>query len=393
MPNLSQTMHPDADRLVLQDMYKTSTQVHHDRTKPFVTSSPQAIVFRDAQQRGKVKTGVSSFQHTKDLSTPNPNCLVEDLRITASVIPQSFKHIPSGMQTETMQQFQPVLHKQAEGSKMREGHDRNFGPPVCQRERTGHLKTPGVDRGAYSTESKSQFVRHDTSYYADLDRCTVPQIFTYEKNNVNGVASMKPQYNKPVSTLNNVPQKEARTVIFVLGGPGSGKGTQCAKLVSRYGCVHYSSGDLLREESKKDTEQGRMISSFLKEGKLVPGDVTLSLLKNAIMEYPRQDAIFLIDGFPREMTQATEFEDRICKCQFVLFFDCPEDILEARLLERGKTSGRSDDNLESIKKRFKTFISQSMPVVNYFKQTGRVRTIDSSQDADSVFADVCNLFE
>jgi len=111
------------------------------------------------------------------------------------------------------------------------------------------------------------------------------------------------------------------------------------------------------------------------------------------MEYPKQDAIFLIDGFPREMIQATDFENYICRCKFVLFFDCPEDILEARLLERGKTSGRSDDNLESIKKRFKTYISQTVPVVNHFKKTGRVKTIDSSKNPDVVFADVCRLFE
>jgi len=150
---------------------------------------------------------------------------------------------------------------------------------------------------------------------------------------------------------------------------------------------------LLRAETQKDTEEGKMISSFIKEGKIVPGEVTIALLKKAILNHHDPDTVFLIDGFPREMKQAVDFERQICLCQFVLFFDCPEEILEARLLERGKTSGRSDDNLESIKKRFQTYINQTMPVVQYFRAFDRVRTIDSSKSVDLVFEEVCKLFD
>ena len=80
---------------------------------------------------------------------------------------------------------------------------------------------------------------------------------------------------------------------------------------------------------------------------------------------------FLVDGFPRQLDQAQYFEDHIAKCKFVLFFDCPESALEQRLLKRGETSGRADDNIETIKKRFKTFIEASMPVVNWFDKMGR----------------------
>nr|CAG4712467.1 unnamed protein product [Naegleria fowleri] len=180
--------------------------------------------------------------------------------------------------------------------------------------------------------------------------------------------------------------KNWRKVVFVLG-------TQCAKLVEKYKFVHLSTGDLLRAESKKDTEQGRMIDSYMKEGKLVPGQVTIHLLKQAILGHEDKNTTFLVDGFPREMQQAFDFEQFICKGMFVLFFECPEDVLEKRLLERGKTSGRSDDNIESIKKRFKTFLSQSLPVVDYFKKTDRVRTIDSTGTPEEVFAQVCKLFD
>ncbi|EFC39103.1 pyruvate phosphate dikinase [Naegleria gruberi] len=202
-------------------------------------------------------------------------------------------------------------------------------------------------------------------------------------------------YRIPIARLSAAQEsvKNWRNVICVNGGPGSGKGTQCAKLVEKYGFIHYSTGDLLRAEAAKDTEQGRMISSYIKEGKIVPGAVTLGLLRNAILNHPKKDATFLIDGFPREMQQAVDFEAHVCKFKFVLFFDCPEEILEQRLLERGKTSGRSDDNAESIKKRFKTYSDQTMPVIGYFKKTDRVKTIDSSKTQEEVFAEVCKLFD
>ncbi|KAL9652496.1 hypothetical protein ABK040_000068 [Willaertia magna] len=207
--------------------------------------------------------------------------------------------------------------------------------------------------------------------------------------------------NKPVDPVQFLidelqrrdPKNQSRKVVFVLGGPGSGKGTQCARLVEKYNFAHYSAGDLLRAECQKDTEQGRLISGLIKEGKIVPGHITIDLLKNAIYEHPNPETVFLIDGFPREMRQAVDFERQICPCQFVLFFDCPEEILEGRLLERGKTSGRTDDNIESIKKRFNTYINQTMPVIQYFSAFEKVRTINSAKSVDLVFEEVCKLFD
>jgi adenylate kinase family enzyme len=99
-------------------------------------------------------------------------------------------------------------------------------------------------------------------------------------------------------------------------------------------------------------------------------EITVSLVKEA-MEKAGDAEGFLIDGFPRQIDQAKYFEDNIHQCKFVLFFDCPENILEQRLLKRGETSGRADDNLATIKKRFKTFIEASMPVIDYFEKMGK----------------------
>ncbi|KAF3940165.1 hypothetical protein ABW19_dt0202395 [Dactylella cylindrospora] len=176
-------------------------------------------------------------------------------------------------------------------------------------------------------------------------------------------------------------------VIFVLGGPGVGKGTQCAKLVNDYGFVHLSAGDLLREEqSRSGTQYGELIKSYIKDGLIVPMEVTIALLENAMKaKMDEKKSKFLIDGFPRQMDQALKFEEVIVPSSFTLFFDCDEDTMMQRILERGKTSGRSDDNPESILKRFRTFKETSMPVVNYFEGQGKVVKVDGGKSIDDVY--------
>lgn len=180
------------------------------------------------------------------------------------------------------------------------------------------------------------------------------------------------------------------TVIFVLGGPGAGKGTQCARLVDRHNFVHLSAGDLLRaEQARPGSEFGALISDCIRNGTIVPMEVTIKLLENAmaaaLADGSASSRRFLIDGFPRKMDQALKFEETVCRAKMVLFYDCPEEAMEARLLERGKTSGRSDDNAESIRKRFRTFVETSMPVVDLYEKEGRVARIDASAAPDTVF--------
>ncbi|KZF26865.1 UMP-CMP kinase [Xylona heveae TC161] len=180
-------------------------------------------------------------------------------------------------------------------------------------------------------------------------------------------------------------------VIFVLGGPGAGKGTQCANLVREYGFKHLSAGDLLRAEQERPGSQfGNMIKEYIREGKIVPMEVTVQLLENAMGEAIRTEGKkrFLIDGFPRKMDQALKFEETVCPSQFTLFFDCPESVMQERLLNRGKTSGRADDNAESITKRFRTFIETSMPVVDFFEKQGKVVKIPAIKTPEEVFQDV-----
>lgn len=187
------------------------------------------------------------------------------------------------------------------------------------------------------------------------------------------------------------PPGTTKRIFFVLGGPGSGKGTQCTRLVERFGFDHFSAGDLLRAEVKSGSDQGEMIDNMIKEGKIVPGHITIGLLRKAI-EGSTASGI-LIDGFPRQLDQAGAFEKDVSDFEFVLFFDCSEEEMERRLLERGKTSGRTDDNMESIRKRFKTFVDTSMPVISYYEAKGKVHRIDANKSIDDVTADVMAIFK
>lgn len=164
--------------------------------------------------------------------------------------------------------------------------------------------------------------------------------------------------------------------------------------MATYGFTHLSAGDLLRaEQDRPGSQYGQLIKDYIKDGKIVPMEVTIALLENAMRdtisaaESPadkKRVSRFLIDGFPRKLDQALKFEESVCAAEFVLFYDCPEAAMEARLLERGKTSGRADDNEESIRKRFRTFIETSMPVVDYYEKQGRVVKIDATPTPDDV---------
>lgn len=121
-------------------------------------------------------------------------------------------------------------------------------------------------------------------------------------------------------------------ITFVTGAPGSGKGTQCEKLVEEFGYTHISTGDLIRMEMKKGTRDGDRMKSFVDQGKNVPLDMICQLLINALIANPSNN--YLVDGFPREVDQCTYFETHVCEAQNVLFFDCSQETCTQRLLGR-----------------------------------------------------------
>lgn len=176
-------------------------------------------------------------------------------------------------------------------------------------------------------------------------------------------------------------------VIFILGGPGSGKGTQCEKIVEKYGFTHLSSGDLLRAEVESGSDLGKEINEIMERGDLVPMETVLRLIREAMVKTLETSKGFLIDGYPREVDQAVKFEEQVCPCTLVLYFELSDAVMTERLLKRGETSGRVDDNAETIKKRLDTFNELSKPVVCHYEQ--RCKTINAERSVDEIFADVC----
>lgn len=177
-------------------------------------------------------------------------------------------------------------------------------------------------------------------------------------------------------------------VIFVVGGPGSGKGTQCERIVEKYGFCHLSSGDLLRAEVASGSERGKRLNQIMEKGELVPLDEVLGLLRDAMKAKLSDTKCFLIDGYPREMEQGTRFENEICECCNVLYFEVSDDCMTSRLMERGKTSGRVDDNEETIKKRLQTFHNQTQPVIDHFTQNSKVIKINAEGSVEEIFEKV-----
>ena len=182
-------------------------------------------------------------------------------------------------------------------------------------------------------------------------------------------------------------------VVFVLGGPGCGKGTQCAKIVETFGFTHLSAGDLLRAEMKSGSENGELISRMIKEGSIVPAEITVGLLRKAILS--SDNTKFLVDGFPRNYDNNrvwTEVMADVADVKFVLYFTCTEEVMEKRCLHRGLTSGRTDDNAESIRKRFVTFHNESLPVIMEYEKIGKVKKIDATRTPEEIFEDVKKCF-
>lgn len=136
-----------------------------------------------------------------------------------------------------------------------------------------------------------------------------------------------------------------------------------------------------------------LVDRIIKEGGIVPSYVTVQLLKNA-MEASEVKK-FLIDGFPRNDENNESWiktMDDYANVAFILFFDCPEEVMEQRLLQRGTTSGRTDDNIESIKKRFQTFQNETMKVIKFYDEKGKVRSVKADRSKEEVFEDVQKLF-
>ncbi|MFN3944043.1 MAG: nucleoside monophosphate kinase [Allosphingosinicella sp.] len=180
-------------------------------------------------------------------------------------------------------------------------------------------------------------------------------------------------------------------VVFILGGPGAGKGTMCELANIQLGWTHLSTGDLLRAELKAGGPTTALIKQFIDAGKLVPDEIVVRLLKDAIENTIRRtgNRNFLIDGFPRSFSNLDAWREvfgRDGDLPRMIYFECPLEVLIQRILGRAQYSGRSDDNVESMKQRFDTFKAETLPIVEHFKGQGKCVEVDTSQDRQTVYA-------
>ncbi|CAL2051705.1 unnamed protein product [Caenorhabditis brenneri] len=182
-------------------------------------------------------------------------------------------------------------------------------------------------------------------------------------------------------------------VVFVLGPPGSGKGTICAQIQENLGYVHLSAGDLLRAERERVGSQfGALIENHIKNGSIVPVEITCSLLENAMIASKDANG-FLIDGFPRNEDNLSGWNKQMggkVNEQFVLFLSCPVDVCIDRCLHRGQ--GRTDDNVDSLKKRVETYNHSTFPIIEHFGKLGMVREVNSERPVAEVYTDVVKVF-
>jgi adenylate kinase len=182
--------------------------------------------------------------------------------------------------------------------------------------------------------------------------------------------------------------------LVLFGPPGSGKGTQSDKLVAKYGLIHLSTGNLLREEIGKKTPLGLEAKSFVDKGQLVPDEVVIGMI-DSCLEKHRDATGFLFDGFPRTVAQAQALDKLLelkkTKIDKVLILSVDEGELIKRLILRGKISGRSDDADENVqRKRQEVYKRETLPVAAYYSKPKIVSNVDGMGEIDQIFERLCS---
>lgn len=184
--------------------------------------------------------------------------------------------------------------------------------------------------------------------------------------------------------------------IVIFGAPGSGKGTQSDLLVNKYGFKHISTGDVLREEIKNGTNLGKTAKEYIDNGQLIPDSLMINILAGVYDSLcPCEGVIF--DGFPRTIPQAEALKDmlkeRNTEVSVMLELDVPDEVLMERLINRGKTSGRADDNEATIKKRLEVYKTQTAPLTDWYGAEGKRNTVKGHGSLEEINAALCAIID
>ena len=181
--------------------------------------------------------------------------------------------------------------------------------------------------------------------------------------------------------------------LILFGPPGSGKGTQAVKLVEHYGLVHISTGDLFRSEMKNETTLGIRAKDYMTRGELVPDEVTIGMLRNRVEQLPDAKG-FIFDGFPRTIAQAEALDHLLTEkgtaVSGLIALEVPDQEIIDRILLRGKTSGRPDDNdQEIIRNRIDVYRAETTQVYDYYAKADKSRTVNGLGSIEEIFVRLC----
>lgn len=185
--------------------------------------------------------------------------------------------------------------------------------------------------------------------------------------------------------------------IIIFGAPGAGKGTQSDKIIEKYGLGHISTGDVLRDQIKKGTELGKTAKGYIDEGKLIPDDLMVNILATVYDSFGKDHKGVIFDGFPRTVKQADALKEMLAKrghkVAAMIELDVPTEELVTRLINRGKVSGRSDDNEETINKRLKVYNEQTAPLIDWYEKEGIHYHVEGLGTVDEIFDRISKIID
>lgn len=181
--------------------------------------------------------------------------------------------------------------------------------------------------------------------------------------------------------------------VVIFGAPGSGKGTQSERIIKEYGLHHISTGEVLRDHIARGTELGKIADGYISRGQLIPDDLMVRVLASVLDDNPEKTSKGVIfDGFPRTIPQAESLKkmlaERGSEVHAVIGLEVPEEELIRRMLQRGKETGRADDNIDTITKRLKVYHEQTAPLREYYEQEGNYLPVEGCGDVDRIFFDI-----
>lgn len=187
--------------------------------------------------------------------------------------------------------------------------------------------------------------------------------------------------------------------IVIFGAPGSGKGTQSEYIIEKYGLAHISTGDVLRAERDSGSELGKLAESYMSKGQLIPDELMVDILAGVFDQKTKQAGCkgVIFDGFPRTIPQGTALsemlEKRGQKIAAVVSLEVSEEELIERLLKRGKETGRTDDNYDTIKARLDVYYNQTTPLKEEYKKENLLYTIEGLGTKDEIFARISSIID